>query len=120
MPNYLSRFCAALGTVALASCGGSSPTAPSASVNFVLVAPLCSSILQVPFSIDSQLVATDTFRVAISPVHTTSRDFPVSPGQHILSARITGAFGNGYVWPDRAVNAMAGAVVADSLPMYCS
>jgi hypothetical protein len=74
----------------------------------------------VQLSIDSQVVATDTFRVAINPAHTVSRDFTVSAGPHTLSARVVSALGGGYVWPDTTVTIVSGAVVADSLPFYCS
>jgi hypothetical protein len=109
-----------LGMIALGSCTSASAVAPLATVRFVIVAPLCSSIIPVQLSIDHQPVATDTFRVAINPVHTTSRDFSVSAGPHTLGARVISALGSGYVWPDTTVTLAAGAVAADSLPFYCS
>jgi hypothetical protein len=100
----------------LAACNGADVAAPSATVHFVLDAPLCSSIIPVQFSIDGLEVGVDTFRVDIPSPHTTSRAFAVSLGAHTLSAR-TGA---GYAWPDKAVSLAAGQAFADSLSFYCS
>ena len=85
-------------------------------VQFVLVAPLCSSVLPVEFFVDARSVGVDTFRVAVSAPHVVSRAFTVSPGVHALSANVLG----GYVWPPHTVSVPAGTTVSDSLPFYCS
>ena len=111
----------ALGAIALSACGSTAVVGPSATVDFVAVAPLCSSVLPVEFTIDGRVAGTDTFRIALPNPHTRSRDFAVSPGSHVLGARVVdGGFGSGYVWPDTTVTAMAAAAFADSLPFYCS
>lgn len=101
---------------AVVACGGESAVAPSASVRFVIDAPLCSSILPVQFSIDNVLVGTDTFRVAVTSVHLTSRAFTVAPGAHTLGARVPA----GYTWTDKTVMFAVGDALSDSLPFYCS
>lgn len=114
------QFAAALlsivGLGALAACSSTEAPQPTGAVNFVLVAPLCSSVLPVSLSIDGQAVATDTFRVAVSNPHTVSRDFPVTPGRHVLGAHVIG----GYVWADLTATVTAVATTSDSLPFYCS
>jgi hypothetical protein len=87
-----------------------------AAVKFVLVAPLCSSVLPVEFFVDSQSVGVDTFRVNVSEPHIASRDFAVLPGSRTLEARVVG----GYVWPPDSVSILPGSVYADSLAFYCS
>jgi hypothetical protein len=102
---------------AIAACGAQRLTVPGPSVSFTLNAPLCSSIVPIQLSIDSTLVATDTFVVHIAGrEHTTSRAFPTTVGRHTLSARIVG----GFVWPDTIVTLAPGGSFTDSLPMYCS
>jgi hypothetical protein len=88
----------------------------SASVSFVLVAPLCSSVLPAEFFIDSRFVGVDTFRVAVDRPRIVSRSFAVSPGPHTLDARVVG----GYVWPTHTVQVPSGSSYADSLAFYCS
>lgn len=115
------RLCAincvmALAAMFCAACHTSTSAERPATVTFVLVAPACSSVLPVQFSVDGQSVGTDTFRVAVSAPRTVSRPFAVSPGQHTLGAQVVG----GYVWPPLAVSITSGAVLADSLPFYCS
>ena|SRR5579862_1059978 len=111
--------------IALSACGSSAVVSPSATVDFVVVALLCSSILPVEFTIDGLVAGTDTFRIALPNPHTRSRDFAVSPGSHTLGARVVGGtlgtrvIGT-YVWPDTTVTTIAAAAVADSLPFYCS
>jgi hypothetical protein len=99
----------------LVGCGGATSPDP-ATVNFRLVPQACSSVLPIALSIDSAVVATDTFRVDVPAEHLQSRDFPVRAGVHTIGARVVG----GFVWPSRAVTVGAGAVVTDSLPFYCS
>lgn len=108
-----------LGVLALTTVGACSDAltvAPSASVRFVIDAPLCSSIIPVQLSIDNVLVGADTFRVAVTSVHLTTRAFLVAPGAHTLGARVPG----GYTWSDRTVMFAAGDALSDSLPFYCS
>ena len=88
----------------------------AATVQFVPVAPLCSSHFAVQFSVDHVLLATDTFTVNLAPNHTTSTAFAITNGSHTIGARIV----NGFVWPDRTVNLAAGASFQDSLPLSCS
>jgi hypothetical protein len=87
-----------------------------AAVKFVLVAPLCSSVLPVEFFVDSGSVGVDTFRVNVSEPHVVSREFAVSPGSRTLEARVVG----GYAWPPDTVSILPGSVYADSLAFYCS
>lgn len=109
-----SALAAALAATGITACA--STTSPRATVSFAIDAPLCSSVLPVEFSIDGQRVGTDTFRVAVSNAHTTSRAFSVSPGRHLLGAHVI----NGFVWPDSSVAVSAGTAVYFSLPFYCS
>ena len=102
--------------LAFIACSRSGVAAPSGTVQFVLVAPLCSSIIPVQFSIDGVKVGTDTFRVAVPGVHATSRGFPAPAGEHMIGAQVTGV----YVWPVTTVTVGAGQTVADSLAFYCS
>ena len=112
----------ALALIGLCACQPESTTGAQATVYFVAVAPLCSSVIPVAFSLDGQSLGADTFRIALPNPHTTSRSFMVTPGQHVLGAHIpTGAnFASGYIWPDQTLTFVAGAAVADSLPFYCS
>ena len=87
----------------------------AARVNFVLAAPLCSSILHVDLSIDKVIVARDTF-ATLGVKDTVSRAFIVSEGPHSLSASVVG----GYVWPEKLVTAQGGTTVTDTLDFYCS
>ena len=112
-----------LGLITVGACKLTAPSAPKATVRFMIDAPLCSSIIPVQFSIDRVLVGTDTFFVDVAPrEHLTSRDFAVSVGQHVLGARLSlrGSFDSGKEFPDKTVNLAAGATVTDSLPFYCS
>ncbi len=117
-----SRLCHVLALLGLGACANGSTTGASATVRFVAVAPLCSSVFPVVFSLDNQPLGTDTFRIALPNPHTTSRSFMVTPGQHVLGAHIANDanFASGYTWPDQTVTLVAGAAVADSLPFYCS
>jgi len=110
---------AGVGAAALVACEGAKPVAPRATVNYTLVAPLCSSVIPVRFYLDSAQVGADTFRINVAAEHTTSSAFATSAGPHTLGAR---ALGNGwaYVWPDKVVNLAPGEVFTDSLPLYCS
>ena len=107
---------ATLGLAIVVGCGSGRAVAPQATVYFQLDAPLCSSILPVQFSIDSVLVATDTFRVHLANEHTRSRGFETPAGSHTLSARVV----TGYVFDDRHVTLAPGEAFTDSLPFYCS
>jgi hypothetical protein len=124
-----SRASIFLGVLALGACKSEAVAGvvvPSASVNFVLDAPLCSSTFIVQFSIDSLVVGTDTFRVNLPNPHTTSRVFGTSAGTHTLGAEVTGgaiiggSIGPLHPWPDRGVTIVAGQAFPDSLPFYCS
>ena len=113
------RRCAAVAaglTIALCACQSSTLTERSSTLQFVLVAPLCSSTLPVEFSVDNQVVGVDTFRVMLPSAHTVSRAFDVPPGPHLVGARVVG----GYVWAPRSLSIAPGAAVVDSLPFYCS
>lgn len=88
----------------------------TATLYYVLDAPLCSSQLPVQFRVDNVLVGTDTFRVNLAPNHTKSDAFVIPAGTHTVSARVVG----GLVWPDTLVDMSAGAVIQDTLPFYCS
>ncbi len=105
-----------LGLALLAGCSTEESEAPRATVYFVIDAPLCSSTIPVQFFIDGLIVGTDTFLVHLSPEHTHSRGFPISPGSHSLGAQVLA----GYVWPDTIVTLTAGEIFTDSLPFYCS
>lgn len=101
--------------VLVAGCD-SRPTAPSATLNFELDAPLCSSILPVEFQVDGIQVGVDTFRVHLPPDHIRSRNFRLEPGHHTLSAAIP----HGFTWPDTLVTLEAGESFIRRLPFYCS
>ena len=99
-------------TTAIAACSRAdvgAPSGQSGTVQFVLIAPLCSSVIPVQFSIDGVPVGTDTFRVAVPGVHTTSRGFATPAGEVSLGAQVTG----GYVWPATAGTVGAGQTVTD-------
>lgn len=113
--HYISAI---ISIAALGACSSTEPMPQSATVHFVLDAPLCSSTIPVTFSIDGAVVGTDTFRVHLPPNHTESKAFSVSLGNHVLGARTIGTFS--YVWRDTVVKASAGAVAFDTLPFYCS
>ena len=100
----------------LVACASTTPVGPSATVAFVIDAPLCSSVIPVQFSIDGHLVGVDTFRVAVLSPHTSSRTFAVPPGEHTLNAQTMA----GYLWPGKTVTLSAGQALVDSLPFYCS
>ena len=92
-------------------------TAPeTATLYYVLDAPLCSSQLHVQFRVDDVLIGEDTFRVNLAPNHTKSAPFTIPAGTHTVSARVVG----GFVWPDSLVAMPAGATINDTLPFYCS
>lgn len=114
----------ALMALVFAACSRADATAPaptSGTVQFVLVAPLCSSVIQAQFLIDGTPVGTDTFRVNLSNAHTVSRGFETTPGTHTLSAQSPGGLvPAGYLWPTTIVTVSAGQTVADSLQVYCS
>ncbi len=122
-PSKVVRFRRAawevVASAAFLACEGARPVAPRATVQYTLVAPLCSSVIPVRFYIDSVQVGADTFRINVAGEHTSSSGFATSAGQHTLGAQ---ALGNGwaYVWSDRAVSLASGAVFTDSLPLYCS
>ncbi len=117
----MRHFSVVLGGAVVAVCAACTITdseSHSAHVHFVLDAPLCSSTIPVSFFVDGALVASDTFRVHLSPSHTESRMFSVGVGPHVLGARSFGAFS--YVWRDTTVNVSSGVIATDSLPFYCS
>jgi len=110
---------AALFVALTAACddyGGSLRDPAPAYVRYVVDAPFCSFSMPVEFRIDSQLVATDTFRVHLTPDHTQSQLFSTSPGRHKVSARSVA----GYLWRDTSVVIAAGTTFTDTLPFYCS
>ena len=70
------------------------------------------------FSIDSVVVATDTFRVNLPNPHTMSIGISTTSGSHVLGARVVGNIN--YVWPDTVVSLQAGGMLTKTLPLYCS
>jgi hypothetical protein len=105
--------CAA--AVLAASCV--SPTsATSASVEFLIDAPLCSSLIPASFYVDGALVASDTMIVGLGARNHASRQFQVAPGTHTLHATSPWSVD----WPDKTVTLIAGQTAVDSLPVYCS
>src|SRR4051812_1195768 len=74
-----------VGAVALTVCGGANPAGPAPTVQFLIDAPLCSSRIPVELSIDSKLVAIDTFVVHLNPEHTTSASSRHRPGNTRLA-----------------------------------
>jgi len=101
----MSRFagrCFLLSVVALAACGNPATPDATAGVNFALVAPLCSSVLPIQLLVDGRVVATDTFRVAVTNPHLFSTTFAVSAGQHVLDAHVIG----GYVWRSDTIDVL--------------
>ncbi|MEO8140590.1 MAG: hypothetical protein ABI742_13135 [Gemmatimonadota bacterium] len=111
----LASACLWIGSPLLFGCG-SDPAAPRTTVEFVLDAPLCSSMLPVEFSIDSVLVGSDTFRVRLPPDDTISPSFATTPGSHSLGAHVI----NGLIWPDTTVTLAEGESFSLILPFYCS
>ena len=111
-----SSLIIALACVTLASCTNEPDHSSTATVYFVLDAPLCSSQLAMQFQVDGATIGTDTFRVHLTPDHTTSHAFAVDTGTRTIGARVVG----GYVWPDSVVHLDAAAVFRDTLPFYCS
>ena len=116
----MRRVAWAFGVALLAACASSSsPTQRSASVRYVAVSTTCSSVIPVAFSIDGQLVGTDTFRIDAGPsVHVVSSDFMTTAGHHVVGAHVTS--NTSFAWPDASVDLAAGAVFVDSLSFYCS
>jgi hypothetical protein len=112
----LNRAGASLVFAGVTACARSTTaSAPPATVYFQLDAPLCSSIIPVVFSIDRTDVGTDTFRVHLANEHVISRGFDVTPGTHLLGARMAQ-----YRWPDSSATVSAGQQLTRSLPLYCS
>lgn len=112
----VSLFIAALTAI---SCGLFDPAPKPTTVQFVLDAPLCSSIIPVRLSIDKAIVAIDTF-YTLGVRREESARFPVSPGPHGLSAQVITSIGTGFVWPETLVTVQAGQAYRHSLPFYCS
>ena len=103
--------------LALTGCYPSDATNPSATVYFLLDAPLCSSVIPVRFNIDGVTVGTDTFLVGLPSPHVKSRGFLTNPGQHLLKADMLPGT---VVWPAKSVRLEAGFAFTDTLPAYCS
>jgi hypothetical protein len=101
----------------IVACGRTPTEPPVGAVNFMIVAPLCSSVVPMFFRIDGGTTSVDTFRVNIGGgTHTVTRDYVLTPGPHVLSARTSW----GYVWADTTVTVVANKTTTDSLPLYCS
>ena len=114
-------FAACGAAVVISACSSSSPTAPEATVTYQLVTSTCEGVTPIQFFVDRRLVGVDTFRFGFGPpVHTTSRAFSVSPGQHGVSAQANGLFVSGYTWSEQTVTLAPGGAVVDSLSLYCS
>jgi len=116
------RIVAACGVaVVVGACSSSSPATLEATVTYQLVTSTCEGLTPIQFFVDRRLVGVDTFRFGYGPpVHTTSRAFFVSPGQHGVSAQATGIFASGYTWSEQTVTLAPGGAVVDSLSLYCS
>ena len=91
--------------------------AGSATVYFLLDAPLCSSIIPVRFAIDGYAVGADTFRVNLPNAHVKSAAFTTPAGAHALSASSSTFPG---LFKATTVTLEAGTVYTDTLPLYCS
>ena len=111
-----SKIWFVLAMVWCSACRSAAAADQPATLTFVLVAPLCSSVLPVEFFVDARSVGIDTFRVAVNAPRTVSHAFTIDPGSHELSAHVVG----GYVWPSHTVSILAGSAYADSLALYCS
>ncbi len=91
--------------IALGSCNKSPTEARATAVNFVFVPYACSTTVPVLLTIDNQRVATDTFHIDFGqPDHLKSRDFVVSPGEHVLGADVVLNAGTRPFWPDKHVS----------------
>ena len=77
-------------------------------------------MFSVELSIDRSVVAVDTFRVNFATPHGTSKAFTVSPGTHVLGARVLGSSFGSIVFPEKSVSLTPGQALIDSLPIYCS
>lgn len=107
---------------ALVACRSAELVGTQTVVSFSLDAPLCSSAIPAQFFIDGRQVGVDTFRIHLAPDHTVSSLFPVSPGTHIVGARVV-LNGVAYNWPDvpdTTVTLHSGAAFVRALPFYCS
>ena len=120
MSSMPRRACVAVAMIAPLPLPGCSPAvapARSATVYFLLDAPLCSSIVPVFFAMDGYAVGADTFRVNLPNPHVKSAAFTTSAGYHVLSANSPPVPG---LRKSTTVNLEAGTVFADTLPLYCS
>lgn len=102
--------------VTVLSC--SHPTAPLAppTVDFLLDLKLCSSIIPVQFTIDGNLVGSDTFRIGLVNPHVRSRAYATTLGAHALGVQATN-FGG---WGMKTVYLDAGMAYTDTLGGSCS
>ena len=87
--TFSARLAAAAMIAGLAACTTIIDPVPSATVDFLIDAPLCSSRIPMEFMIDSTIVGTDTFLVHLGTEHMRSRTFMTSPGPHTLYARLS-------------------------------
>jgi len=111
-----------MGMAGVLACWTTTVPEPS-TVRFAFTAPFCGSVTAgVRMSIDSVLVATDTFStLAIGGVKDTlSAAFAVPSGTHRLGARVTSGFGTGYAWPDTIVVLAPAQELPRTLNFYCS
>ena len=104
-----------LGVVAIFGCRSSTDVLSNPTVDYLIDAPLCSSVIPVEFLIDGTQVGADTFLVNLGTSHTRSRTFPTAAGEHTISAR-TGS----YSWPAKTLMMRSRQAYTDTLPFYCS
>ena len=108
----------AVGFVVIA-CNNSTDPEPTA--DFLLDAPLCSSVLAIQMSIDNSVAGTDTFRVNLAPNHLRSRAFPLKAGAHTFDAHVVNNNGTtGFDFPTKTASLSAGGQYTDTLSFYCS
>lgn len=102
--------------VTILSCSPSTAPLEPPTVDFLLDLQLCSSIIPVQFTIDGNLVGSDTFRIGLVNPHVRSPAYATTPGAHALGVQATN-FGG---WGMKTVYLDAGRAYTDTLGGSCS
>ena len=102
--------------VTILSCSQSTAPVVPPTVDFLLNLHLCSSIIPVQFTIDGNVVGTDTFRIGLLNPHVRSPLYATTRGVHVLDVQATN-FGS---WGSKTVYLTAGTAYTDTLGGSCS